>query len=133
MAYVFIFGLNGNMLLWIGTFKRIPDSVIEAGQLDGITSFKELVYVITPLAWPTLSTLFILSFVGVFGAGGPQFYFTDGNYDTQTISYWIFLQVKNHASTNYPCAVGLFFTTIGVPLTIGVYKLADKIQEAIEY
>lgn len=133
LAYIFIFTINGNLLLWLGTFKRIPDSVIEAGKLDGITPFKELFYVVTPMTWGTMSTLVILSFVGIFSAGGPQFYFTNGNYDTYTISYWIFLQVKDHASYNYPCAVGLFFTAVGLPVTLLVWKIADKIQETIEY
>ena len=133
LAYIFIFTINTNILLWLGTFKRIPDSVIEAGKLDGISPLQELFHVITPMTWGTISTLFILSFVGIFSAGGPQFYFTNGNYDTYTISYWIFLQVKDHASYNYPCAVGLFFTAIGLPVTLFVWKLSDKIQETIEY
>ncbi|MFR6641461.1 MAG: hypothetical protein ACLUSP_09190 [Christensenellales bacterium] len=36
---------------------RVPDSVLEAAKLDGCKPFREIVQLILPLIWPTLSTL----------------------------------------------------------------------------
>ena len=106
---------------------------IESAKLDGVNSMQELFLIITPMVWSTFSTLFILSFIGIFSASGPILFFTNGAYNTTTLSYWIFLQVKDNATYNYPSAVGLFFTIIGVPLTLIVWKVTNMIHENVEY
>lgn len=133
ILFCFWTGLTGNLLLLMGTFNRIPKEVIEAAHLDGVGPFQELWYIVTPMVWPTLSTLLMLSFVTIFTASGPILLFTNGAYDTYTISFWIYDQVKNGIGYNYPAAVGLAFSLIGLPIIMLVWKLMDRIQEAVEY
>jgi ABC-type sugar transport system permease subunit len=127
------FGLTGNLLLFLGTFKRLPDSVIESARLDGASSMQELFYIITPMVWTTISTIMILSLAGIFTASGPILLFTNGAYDTFTISFWIFLQVKDNALYNYPAAVGLAFTILGLPIVMLIWKLMSKVQGNVEF
>lgn len=133
VAYTMWTGFGVNVILYQGAMSRIPDSVIEAGELDGVTSFGELFRIITPMMWPTLSTTIILSLTGIFTASGPILLFTEGKYDTFTISYWIYSQVTFSKSYEYPSATGLFFTAIGLPIVLTVRYFINKVYDDVEY
>lgn len=133
LAIVFFLSLNANVLLWIGTFKRIPQEVIEAAKLDGVTEMQELFRIVTPMVSTTAVTLFILGCTGIFTASGPILYYTGGGADTSTLSYWIFNQTYNGSLLNYPAAVGIFFTFIGIPIVLFLNWLANKIAKQVEY
>ena len=124
-------GLGG--LLYQGAMARIPTEVFEAGILDGITPIKEFTKIVVPLIWPTITTLFIMSFAGIFSASGPILLFTKGDYGTYTIAFWLWDQVYTYNAVNSSSAVGLIFTVIGCPLALGFRKLMLKIQESVEY
>ncbi len=133
VAYTMWTGFGVNVIRYQGAMSRIPYSVIEAGGLDGVTSFGELFRIITPMMWPTLSTTIILSLTGIFTASGPILLFTEGKYDTFTISYWIYSQVTFSKSYEYPSATGLFFTAIGLPIVLTVRYFINKVYDDVEY
>ena len=124
-------GLGG--LLYQGAMARIPTEVFEAGILDGITPIKEFTKIVIPLIWPTITTMFILSFAGIFSASGPILLFTKGDYGTYTISFWLWNQVYTYNAVNSSSAVGLIFSIIGCPIALGFRRLMLKIQESVEY
>lgn len=133
LVITFILGLNADVLLWIGTFKRIPQEVLEAAKMDGANEMQELFRIVTPMVSTTAVTLFILSATGIFAASGPILFFTGGSAETGTLSYWIFSQTYYSSLLNYPAAVGLFFTAIGLPIVLIVQWLANKIAKHVEY
>ena len=59
--------------------------------------------------------------------------FTEGKYDTYTISYWIYSQVTFSKSYEYPSATGLFFTAIGLPIVLTVRYFINKVYDDVEY
>lgn len=126
-------GFGTNLILMTGAMARIPEDVLEAGQLDGVSWARELFSIIVPLIWPTVTTLIVLTFVGIFTASGPILLFARDEPSASTISYFIFKSVKFSGDTNFPAAVGLFFTVISVPIILGVKKLMERWQDAIEY
>lgn len=133
VAYTVWTGFGSNLLLFGGAMARIPYDVIEAGKLDGVGMNRELWQIIVPIIWPTLSTMITLGFVGIFMGGGPILLFTKGEYGTYTIAFWLFFEVLNNGNLEYASAVGLFFTCVGVPITLIARKVADKINSAVEY
>lgn len=127
-------GFGANLILFQGAMARIPEEVIEAGELDGVSCFRELVSIILPLVWPTFTTLIVMTFTGIFTSSGPILLFTKGEYDTTTIAYYIFQNVYfGNGSKEYAAAVGLFFTVVALPIIIGVKTGMEKYQDAIEY
>lgn len=116
--YNVAFGLGANLILFSGAMTNIDGSIIEAAKIDGANMARELASIVIPITWPTISTVLIFQFVGIFSASGPILLFTKGDFDTYTISYWIYDQVKFGSSYNFPSAVGLFFTLIGAPIAI---------------
>lgn len=131
VAYCIWTGLGGNILLFSGTMARIPLDVLEAAKIEGCGPFREVTSIIAPLIWPTLSTLIIFQMTGIFSASGPILLFTNGAYDTYTISFWIFAQVYGEGggsgSYGLVSATGLVFTVVGVAFILVVRKLMEKV------
>ena len=127
-------GWGGQMLLLSGALARIPVEVLESARLDGIGTGRELVSMIVPLVWPTMSTILILNMTGLFGASGPILLFTKGQWGTSTIGYWIFDKVAfvGISAYNEVAAAGLIFTAIGVPIIMFFKWLLERIP-AVEY
>lgn len=46
-------GFPGDLIIWGGTFARIPQDVLESGQIDGVNWFTEFTRIIVPMVWPT--------------------------------------------------------------------------------
>lgn len=132
MFYCVWTGFGTNLLLFTGAMSRIPISVLESAKLDGASMGREVVSIIFPLIWPTISTLLILNCTSIFSASGPILLFTKGKYETTTIGYWIFDMVYNYNSYNMVSAAGLFFTCIGVPFILLVRWLIERVP-AVEY
>lgn len=126
LFYCISFGFGGNIVLLSGAMSHIDESIIDAGKIDGVNVFQEMVLLVIPMIWPTLSTLIIFAFVGLFGASGPILLFTEGDYNTTTISYWIYDKVYYGGTYNFPAAIGLVFTVIGTPIALGMRKLLGK-------
>ena len=104
-----------------------------------IERMRELITILFPLIWPTFSTQIIFAMTGLFNSSGPILLFTGGNYDTSTISFWIFKQMygsdgmgPSGGAYNLVSATGLCCTLIGVPLVLLARKLVEKI-DSVEY
>lgn len=124
--YTIFFGLGGNLVLFSGAMNNIDPGIIEAGRIDGTNLWTEIRYIVLPMVWPTLSTVLTFNFISIFSASGPILLFTQGAYDTYTLSYWIYSRVLYYADINYPAAVGLLLTVIGAPFAIFMYRLMNR-------
>lgn len=129
LFYVLWSGFGPSMLIYVGAMNRIPNEVLEAAELDGCKSFRTFFQIVIPLIWETLATYLILSISTIFLSTGPLLYFvgTDTYTNTQTLSYWIFLQVQG-GIYNYPAAIGIFFTVLALPLTFFSRWLLNKVE-----
>ena len=129
-------GFGTNLILMTGAMNRIPEEVLEAAQLDGVGVLRELVSIILPLIWPTLTTLLVLAFTGIFTASGPLLVFDPNDTGaTKTISFYIFKLAESGGKNQMreASATGLFFTIVGMPIIMGMKKLLERWQDAIEY
>ena len=113
--------------------SRIPRDVLEAGLVDGVSPVRELFSLIVPMIWPTISTELITGLAGIFSATGPILLLTNGDFDTMTISFYIFDQVNRYGAYNEASAIGLIYTLVGIPIVLGGRWLCARIQEDVEY
>ena len=136
IIYTIWTGFSGNIILFIGAMSRIPTEIFEAAKLDGCKPWKEFTHLVFPLIWPTISTMLILSFTGLFSSSGPILLFgaNSESLGTTTISYWIFKEVYEQGigGANAVSATGLSFTVVAVPLILFVRWVAEKVPE-VEY
>lgn len=138
VLFVIWTGFGGNMLLFGGAMARVPIDVLEAARLEGCGPFRELVQIILPLIWPTICTMLIFTFTGIVNSSGPILLFTNGDYETTTINFWIFLKVYGQQGSGaggefgIVSATGLCFTLITVPIILIVRWALEKVP-ASEY
>lgn len=128
-----------NIILWGGTFSRIPDSVLESAKLDGIGWVRELVQIILPMVWPTLVLLLTTNLAGVFGASGNVFLLTGGDLGTQTVSNWMYQKVQlttNPYTSDHlyrVSAMGVLLTVISCAIAIFVRKVLNSKVEEVQF
>ena len=127
----------GDVIIWSGTFSRIPDSLIESAQLEGVTWLQEIWFITLPCVWPVFILKLILHFGGIFGATGSVFLLTGGLFGTNTFSNWQYMQVYNITNPesnglNYMSAVGLLVTLVSCGIMLITNRLSKLVGE-VEY
>lgn len=133
LIYNVIFGFGGNMVILGGAMNSINTDCLEAGEIDGCNWFQELIYLILPMIWPTISTMLILGFAGFMSATGPILAMTSKNTETFSLSYVLYSYATGVGfygqDIYYASAIGLVMTLITFPLVILMRKLLNKVQE----
>lgn len=137
LAYNLWTGYGLNIILFRSAMTRIPEEIFESAAMDGITMRHEITKFIIPLIWPTVSTMFILSIAGIFGASGPILLFV-GEWEAHdaglmTISHAMFLEYKVSGLVERAAAMGLLFTSISLPLVFLSRWLLSKMGGEYEY
>ncbi|MCF0108035.1 MAG: sugar ABC transporter permease, partial [Bacilli bacterium] len=125
-----------NMIMFYGAMKRIPQEIFESAEIDGVGFFRQFTDIVVPLIWPTISTLIIFSLSGMFVSYGAVMILTPSLKQASMIGWYIVhytTATDNHASYNYPAAVGLIFTIVGLPFVLFVRWLLNKISANVEY
>lgn len=126
--------LVGSVLLYsCAAMARIPTSMLEAAELDGITPFKEFIHIILPAISGTLSTLYLIGISGILYASGATLFLTEGKYGTMTFSFWMFNQLYAMNSTGTSAALGIVLMLITIPLVFFAKWLLAKITSEVEY
>lgn len=139
LLYCLWTGVGLNMIMINGAIKRIPDEIFDSAKIDGVGFFREFFEIVVPLIWPTLTTLLVLSMSGLFCTYMPIMLLTPNENKSSLIGWYIVrytLAAGNSATNevyNYPAAVGLIFTCVGLPLTLLVKGFCERIFKDVEY
>lgn len=129
LFYSFWSGFGTGFLLYYTAMKQISPEILESAQIDGANWFQEIIHIIVPLIWPTVAMILITMIPTIFSSSGAVLFFTQGEYGTQTIAYWLFEQVRDKSNMNYSTAVGLFFSTLSLPLMFLSQWLLKKVPD----
>ena len=122
-AFGIIAGLGTNVILMSSAMLRIPTSVTEAAELDGVGFYKELFTITLPLIMPTITTWITMILASVFGFMMQPMLLTENTMGPDnkfnTIPWLIFAQVQDGANEPLiPAAatLGMVLSLIIVPL-----------------
>lgn len=132
-------GFPGDLIIWGGTFARIPNDVLESGVIDGTNWWTEFTQIIVPMVWPTVALQLVLMFCTVFGASGNVFLLTRGEYGTMTLSSWMYITLLDGSGSyssnvyNYMSAVGLMLSVVAITISLLVRKITDKMFAEVEF
>ena len=122
--YMMWTGFASNMILYPNAMNAIPNEVVESAQIDGVTQLQELLFIVIPLIFPTISTFTVTSVAAIFTASGPIYVFFgyDAKPYVSTMGYYIFRTTMSDGFTSYPitAAAGLILTAVSVPVTLFV-------------
>ena len=130
----------GDLVIWGGTFARIPEDVLESAKLDGVSWWTEFTKIIVPLVWPTVALQMILLISNLFGSSGNVFLLTEGKYGTLTLSAWMYITLYQNSGNmytsnvyNYMSAVGLLLTAVAITFALFVRRRTNKMFDEVEY
>ncbi len=127
---------GAQLLIYTGAMDQISPEVLEAGQVDGVTSTREFFSIVLPMILPTISTFIVASVATLFTNQANLFSFfgssgvnlTTNDY---TLGYYLFMLVERdgESSYTYASALGIICTFIAFPLTLFVRWLLNKGEE----
>ncbi len=137
-------GFPGNIIIWSGTFARIPESVVEYAKLDGVGWFREMIQIILPMVWPTFSLFLILQLAGLFSASGSVFLLTSdptvsSGVGTETLSNWFYRTMyagggtPSDNSLSQMSALGMMITVVACTLSLTARKWLVKLVPDVEF
>lgn len=140
LAHMIWFAFPGDLIIWGGTFARIPEDLLESARVDGITWWGEFTKIVVPLVWPTVALKMVLTVCGILGASGQVFLLTNGQYGTMTLTAWLYITLLNNSGSEYTSnvynflsAVGLIMTVISVCIAMAVRKYTDKAFDDVDF
>ena len=128
LIYNFLFGFGPNLVILGGAMNAMSVDVLEAGEIDGCNWFQELIYLVLPMIWPTVSTIIMLSCAAVFSSTGPIMAMTGGAYNTSTLAFLLYAYGTGAVGTiqqdiYFASALGLVLTLITFPLVVLLRKV----------
>lgn len=131
LFYTVMFSFGGNIIVVGGSMNGTSPDVLEAGRIDGCGWTRELVSLVIPMMWPTISTMLILRCAAVLSASGPILAFTKGSNGTMTLSYLLYALVSGEGESKdlyYASAVGIMMTLVVFPLAMVIkhFVYSDK-------
>lgn len=141
-TYIVFFGLPGNLLINIGSISRVPPELVEYGELEGISLFKEFTTITLPLVFPVLQVQCLGLFVGFFTAEGPLYSLYAGKAPENliTFGYYMFTSVyegrggvRPELMYGYNSAANLLIGVLSVPIVQITKKLFDLFDPEAEY
>ena len=125
-------GFGSSVLLYSGAMTNISDSIFDYVKIDGVTPFREFVSIVVPLIFPTLSTVMLAGFTGLFLSDMALFSFFGTNAERYiwTFGYYFIRGERLASLSEYPylSSIGLVLTFVAIPLTLLLKKFLDKIN-----
>lgn len=146
MATIIVFSVimsfGVNVLTYTSTMSGINDSLIESAQLDGAKPIQELIHIVLPLIYPTITTLIIVRISYTFVEQAHIFTLI-GPYEPatgSTIGYFLYLEAKygdliqGNVHLSYPVlsAIGLILTAIILPITLLTRYLFNRFGPKVD-
>ena len=129
-------GIGFNIVLLNGAISRLPKDILEYGKLEGVGMTRELLQLIVPMIWPTITTLAVMGATSIFTMFLPVQLLTDGgpNGASATIAFYINNMVQGAGvQLEWAATLGILFSLIGIPLIFGLKTLMEKVGEDIEF
>ena len=141
LIFTLWFSFGANTLIFTSAMSGVDQSVIEAAQLDGVSSLQEFVHIYIPMTFSTVTTFIITGIVGIFNNQMNLHIFFANSGDVDVFGYYFYritaLNVENVAggkmmNLNELAALGLIATAILVPVTLVIRKLMNKYGPSAE-
>lgn len=132
-------GFGSALILYSGAMSRIPDSIIEYGELEGITLMKEFWYVCIPMIWSTITIFLVTGVAGIFSnqLALYNFYGKEADVISRTLGYHFYVMVlgeeARYVDYPYASAAGLLFTFVAAPVTLLARYLLEKYGPQVEF
>lgn len=129
-------GLGGSLVIYLGAMAAVDQSVIEYGQLDGLSLLGEFWHIVLPKIWPTMIALIISHFGTMLTADLGWFSFfgeTKESSKYSTLGYYITVKTKKGPG-QYPylSTLGILTSLFTIPIVYAVKAGLEKVGPSEE-
>jgi len=131
-----VWSTGGSMVVWLASFKNIPQGLYEAARLDGASRFKQLLFITIPMSTPMIFYNLVTGIIGSLQCFN-TFIIASGSGGTgpDNSLYFIAVKIYNEAFTRigmmgYACALGWVLFIVTFALTMFVFKTGGWVQYA---
>ncbi len=123
ISFTIFISFGTQVLVFTSSISAIPESIFEAGELDGVTPMKEFFFLVLPQIIPTISVFVIAGLANMFNnqLNLYAFYFDMADIPIQTMGYYLYRTIQMaKTQTEYPyiSAVGTLCTVIITPIVL---------------
>lgn len=121
--YTLWLGFSSSLIIYSNAMFAIDEGIIEAGKIDGTNNFTELIFIVVPLIFPTLTTYMVTGVSSIFTLSGSLFLFyglNDVPHSTYMLGFYLFRIAMVGDLTAYPqgSAMSIIITLVTVPITL---------------
>jgi raffinose/stachyose/melibiose transport system permease protein len=126
-------GIGFHMTVTYAAISGIPEEVIEAARLDGCTGLRNVILIIIPMIWESITSCIIIIITAVLKQFDLVFVMTEGgpNGLTDVPSTILFKEAFRYNNFGKAAAIGVFIFMFSVVLTI--FSLRITRREQLEY
>ena len=124
------FGFNS--IIYIAAITGIDPTLYEAGKMDGISRFQEVVYITIPMISNTIIMLFIMQVGRIMSVGFEKVFlmYSPAVYETaDVISTYVYRKGIESSNYGFSSAVGLFNSAINVILLVGANWFCKRVAD----
>lgn len=125
------FGFNS--IIYIAAITGIDPSLYEAGKIDGITKFQEMVYITIPMISQTIVMLFIMQLGGIMSVGFEKVFlmYSSAVYETaDVVSTYVYRKGIESNNYGFGSAVGLFNSVINFAFVFIANQVCRKLTDS---
>ena len=125
------FGFNS--IIYIAAITGIDPSLYEAGKIDGITKFQEMVYITSPMISQTIVMLFIMQLGGIMSVGFEKVFlmYSPAVYETaDVVSTYVYRKGIESNNYGFGSAVGLFNSVINFAFVFIANQVCRKLTDS---
>ncbi len=123
-----LWGVGGNMIIFLAGLQNIPVSLLEAASLDGATLWRRFWSVTIPILSPSILFNLVLSIINQFQTFTQAYVMTNGGplHSTLFYVYYLFENAFQYLNMGYAAALGWILFIIILVLTMIVLATSKK-------
>ena len=111
-----------SFLIYLAGLNNIPESVVEASKLDGIGTFKRVLFIDLPMLKGQIKYFLIMGLIGGIQGYTLQYAITNGgpgdSYASMVPGYYMYKAAINDSEYGYSCAMGVVLFLMILIITI---------------
>lgn len=111
-----------SFLIYLAGLNNIPESVVEASKLDGVGTFKRVLFIDLPMLKGQIKYFLIMGLIGGIQGYTLQYAITNGgpgdSYASMVPGYYMYKAAINDSEYGYSCAMGVVLFLMILIITI---------------
>lgn len=105
LLYMNSWTIGGSMIMWLASFKNIPETLYESAKLDGANAFRRLISITIPMSTSMIFYNLVTGVIGALQTNQTLVLFSGGNGEAglgpEKSLYFICVKIYNEAFANF--------------------------------